>query len=294
MGDDFRPANRSGFFARHGNTIIISVLAAVTLVVGVLSVRQTHPELLSGLLGTGPDPAAAAAPVPVTPTVDLAHPFAGTAVEGWADGEAGIVAPAAAPLAGFTRAQVADALDRARRALISARIDPRVLHGTDVHLLADQFAAPKRAEVLTSPHLRTAIAEGSTLLDGVPVKVTGTMTVQAGRRGELIIDMNHSFAYAFTPRNRAVLTGPMQIISVVRAQAQYGFYGLADWPGVGRGLIPLDHSRFFYSMSCSAAVRGYLAPADAELVNPGGDTPEEDRKRIFDPSLPMPDPKGTC
>jgi hypothetical protein len=132
--------------------------------------------------------------------VDLAQPFAGTPAAGWSDGESGIVMPEAVPTNGFTVAQVTEALNLARKALVTALVDPKVIRGEELDRLAALFA-PDAGDVRDpAVTYRTKISPIHQLLP-VPPKVNMVVTVGPGNGGELAIHTRYAVAYAFAPED---------------------------------------------------------------------------------------------
>ena len=129
-----------------------------------------------------------AAPAPSgTPTpggAETASPFAGTPAEHFAEGEAGIVLPAAEPVGDFTAEEVAEALEQVRQALIAARLDETMLvdHNPEkfLSLLAPDHQVGRRLEFDNGEFASyaTQIAPGVELAP-VPPRVHGTITYEA-------------------------------------------------------------------------------------------------------------------
>ncbi|MFE2752832.1 hypothetical protein ACFXGA_12635 [Actinosynnema sp. NPDC059335] len=143
--------------------------------------------------------------------VDPARPFAGTPVEGWADGEAGVVVPRAEAFGEFTADQVAAAYERVRWAVVTSRLDRRVVEGHDVEpflgLLAPDLQDHMRP-LFDGRHdveaglVVTRVAREWPLLPVAP-KVSGSMRAEAGKAGELVVHTNYAIAYAFATPSRA-------------------------------------------------------------------------------------------
>lgn len=122
---------------------VVTTLVGLGMVAVVLGVVA-----LVAMPGRPPaQPAADRVPVIVpTPsaTATAADPFAGTKVDHWPAGAAGVVAPSAKAVGAFSAAQVRDAYARTERYLRAALLDRRVLYGRSL--------TPVRAAV--DPRLR--------------------------------------------------------------------------------------------------------------------------------------------
>lgn len=228
--------------------------------------------------------------------VDLARPFAGTPVEGWADGEAGVVVPRAEAFGEFTADRVAAAYERVRWAVVTSRLDRRVVEGHDVEpflgLLAPDLQDHMRP-LFDGRHdveaglVVTRVAREWPLLPVAP-KVSGSMRAEAGKAGELVVHTNYAVAYAFATAEPGRLTGPMDIVALDRVRMTYVVRSGPTFRDGSHGLWTGESSGFRYSMSCEAADRGFLAPAIADRRAPVGADAREDPEHYFDPDRPMP------
>jgi hypothetical protein len=207
--------------------------------------------------------------------VDLDEPFAGTTAESWADGAAGVVAPEPRPVGAFSADQVAAAYGRVREAVVAARLDRRVVRDHDLEPFFALFAPDLRDSLRTLFDGRndgeaalavTRVDKGARLADVEP-KVRGEMTAEAGPDGELVVRTDYTFAYAFTPDRPEDVRGPLDVVALSRFQVRYALR--TGDPGV-EGLWADASAGTFHSIACSAAKRGYLAPASAEPSLPPG------------------------
>ncbi|WP_130348175.1 hypothetical protein [Herbihabitans rhizosphaerae] len=229
--------------------------------------------------------------------VDLAAPFTGTHAAGWANGDAGIVAPPAAPIGKHTAAQVADAYARVRTLLIATRLDRAVIERHDLAPVLALISPDERAHLLklvrekpgTAYAQVTRIAPGFRLLPVAP-KVSGRMWAAPGPDGELIVHTDYLFAYAFHADAPKKLADVHDIVSVDRFQAAYPLYVGDQWTVGSRGLAFGEISSYHYSMACGALKRGELAPAHSEQT-PGGT--KDDPRKFYDPAAPLPS-ESTC
>jgi hypothetical protein len=146
-----------------------------------------------------------------------ANPFLGTREDVWADGAAGVVAPAARPAGPFTAAQVSAAYATTRKLLIASALDRQTLLGGQPTAFARLLSASQRATFLaglgrlgvsTSGYplsTRTWIvsfAPGTTALVGTVIKAHGTMSArvvtESGKK-VLTVEVRYLFAYAVEP-----------------------------------------------------------------------------------------------
>ncbi|MET0136468.1 MAG: hypothetical protein ABW215_23015 [Kibdelosporangium sp.] len=233
--------------------------------------------------------------------VDFDRPFTNTPAATWADGEAGIVAPAAAAIGPFTVQQVSEALTKVRQAVITSRLDRSVLEQHDVErylkLLAKDSQKNMRPVFGDNPHeahaYATRLAGGHKLLPAAP-KVQGKMWAEQGTRpGELVVHTNFVFAYAFDPAGTAKLADVMDIVAVDRWDVDYSVLTGRYAPS-SLGIWPVRSQGFTYSMGCQALRAGYLAPAYSERrANAAVNSPARDREEYFDPASTLP-ASSTC
>ncbi|ONI85671.1 hypothetical protein ALI22I_28300 [Saccharothrix sp. ALI-22-I] len=207
--------------------------------------------------------------------VDLDEPFAGTTAAPWADGAAGVVVPEARQVGTFPADQVEAAYQRVREAVVAARLDRRVVQEHDLEPFFGLFAPDLRDSLRVlfdgrndgeAALVVTRVAEGSRLAEVEP-KVRGEMAAEAGPGGELVVRTDYTFAYAFTPDRPEAVRGPMDVVALSRFQVRYAIR--TGDPGV-TGLWADASAGSLHSIACSAAKRGYLAPAFTEPSLPPG------------------------
>ncbi|MBC6449716.1 hypothetical protein [Actinokineospora xionganensis] len=289
---DIRRLRRKG---KRRRRMVSALLVVAIAAAGYLMYQR-------GLFAPGqPAPAASAPSTTVTTkvpdvVVDLNQPFVGTAAAGWADGEAGIVAPAAQPIGKHTAEQVADAYVKARQVVIAARLDRKVVEGHDIERILDLLAPGARAEtrpILADPSKSdawaTRVANGYPLLPVAP-KVNGHMSATVDGDGDLVVHTDYVFAYAFHTDRPRDLHGAMDIVAMTRWKADYRMLG-ATWPKSQRGIWLGPHDGFTYSMACGAAAKGMLAPWYSEYrvsAPPASHEPEF----YFDVTKPITDEDG--
>ncbi|WP_309115105.1 hypothetical protein [Saccharothrix sp.] len=285
-----RRRRKARWRARSGKVVsAVALVAIAALLFGLY--RQ-------GVLGFGEAGNTAAAPTTtgkVAPVarVDPERPFEGTPAAGWADGAAGIVVPEAQPVGEFSAEQVADAYQRTKAALIASRLDRKAVEGHDVSAFIDLFAEDQQEHLRTDfdgthdPEVSivvTRIAKGQQLLPVEP-KVSGTMRAEAGEEGELVVRTNYVVAYAFATALPVV--DPMEIVSVVRVEADYLVRSGNRFRPASRGLWRGAMKGFNYSIACEASKTGFIAPWITEVARRSGDPAEHEREYYFDHTKPL-------
>jgi hypothetical protein len=285
-----RRRRRGRWFA--GVLVVLAVGAVV-----VLLVRSSVFQPVAGDQARG-GPAVAVADDPAA-MLDVHRPFASTPAAKWADGDAGIVLPETKAVSGFSSAEVADAVRSVRDVLVASRLDPRLLTEHDPAGFLDLLAPDARRQLAPLfddgrarevQSLVSMVAVGNPLLP-VDAKVSGSMSVDDGDAGELVVHTNYVFAYAFQPQKPTRLVDAMNVIVIVRADVDYVLRGGDRWTPSSRGLWYGDASGFSYSIGCDSYRKGYLAPAATEPSV--SDAPVGGGAQYFDPTAPLP-PAGGC
>lgn len=230
------------------------------------------------------------APVEEVFRLDPQRPFRNTPADAWADGEAGVTPPAAAPVGAFGAEQVAAAYEQVKKAVVVSRLDRAVIQDHDVERFIGLLAVDLQDHVrqlydgrhdAEASMVVTRIAKGQRLLPAAP-KVNGTMTAEAGQPGEIVVRTNYVFAYAFESDKPA--TTPMDVVAVRRISATYVVRGGDAFSPESSGLWTDATDGYDYSIACEASEQGFLAPGISERrkVDDGTDYgPPED---YFDPN----------
>jgi hypothetical protein len=205
------------------------------------------------------------------PADPFRRPTGSASADHWADGAAGIVPPAAAPVGGFTRAQVAAAYETTRKLLIAANLDKQTLLGGPPTAFASLLTAKQRAIFLAglnksgvdkygSPLSTRAwvasFAPGSADLIGNVIKVHGTMSARAVTRSGtvvLAIEVNYLFAYAVEPPHE-----PTDWTRIV--DHEYGTIDFAHWDGRAGALQPWDNATIGRAGAQCGTGDGYIHP----------------------------------
>ncbi|WP_328661402.1 hypothetical protein [Nocardia salmonicida] len=225
--------------------------------------------------------------------VDLARPFVDTPADSWAEGETGIVPPAAVAIGRYSADQVATVMGAVRRLIATSRLNRYVIETHDAEpVLA--LLAPHQAEEMRTQRanneagnwrLSVRIARGYELLPVTP-RATGTMAVLVNAKGELVIRTNYLVAYAFDAPDPSSLDGPLDIVAVDRWEADYIWVDDERYDAGSQGIYYGDFRGFQYSVNC-ALPSGIIAPAysDPTTVRPHG--PNAPPESYFDPNAPM-------
>jgi hypothetical protein len=284
---------RTGDRGRTGTVLLLTVLLVVVAL--VIWFGYVHSSSSAGSTRGTPPPNGAPAPSRATqltgtilpigwyaqpqpelfidPFAQPPHdPFIRTPADHWAADAAGIVAPAARPVGGFSAAQVAAAYATARKLVIAANLDKQTLRGGPPAEFARLLTRAQRATFLTglakagtdtygNPlSTRTWVASfapGSTDFIVDIVKVHGTMTARTVERSGtvvLAIMVNYLFAYAIEPPHHAA--DWMLVVD-----HQYGDIDFARWDDPGGALEPWDHAIIAKADVQCGAGDGFIHPA---------------------------------
>jgi hypothetical protein len=246
----------------------ILVVAVIAVAVLVLAVRP--------MLSPSPAPVVAA---PTTAAPVAADPFAGTPAASYPQGAAGITLPAAAPVPGFTAAQVSSALGQVRRALIAGRLDDRMLTGHDPARLVALVAPAQRDKI--SESFRTAEFAGyATWIDpAVPLdarqqpRVSGRATVTSvtvGGLRTLRVTTNFIWVYAFDRADHP--------LAAAHDEVNWEFPATSRLRAADQGMWIGDTTSYAALVDCAAAQRGLLAPTRAGEGDPA---PSEDPNALL-------------
>ncbi|MFK4144312.1 hypothetical protein [Streptomyces sp. NPDC004065] len=196
---------------------LIGVPLAVAVAVVVI-----RPSLIPGdpFGAGGPAAADSAPPLPAEtarPTgppsaapgvATLAHPFAGSPAERWADGADGIVVPEGRATGAFSARQVAGALAQTKKLLVAANLDPATLRGehpTAALAVLDPRQPKVRARLEAA--LRDPSRENDPLTlfsrfdprevrpAGDVVKLRGRMTFRESAHESVTVHADYTFVY---------------------------------------------------------------------------------------------------
>ena len=232
-----------------------------------------------------------------------ADPFLGTPANDWADGAAGIVAPPAGSVGGFTAAQVAAAYATTGELVDAASLDMRTLLGGQPAALERLLTARQRATFtagldahgvgkdgrpLSTRSWVASFAPGTAQLDGGVIKVSGTMdavAVTESGRQVLRVEVNYSFVYAVEPPHDT--TDWSRVVT-----RQYGSVDFARWDDPHGVLEPWDKTVVdpLSGVACGPA-DGYIHPA---YPSNGSITAQQSRLVIRPYSRALPAASGAC
>ena len=232
-----------------------------------------------------------------------ADPFLGTPANGWADGAAGIVAPPAEPVGGFTAAQVAAAYATTGELVAAASLDRQTLLGGPPAALERLLTPGQRATFtaglgahglgkdgrpLSTRSWVASFAPGTAQLDGSLIKVSGTMNAVAvteSHRQVLRVEVSYAFVYAVEPPQNT--TDWTRVVT-----RQSGSVDFARWNDPRGALEPWDKTVVdpLSGVACGPA-DGYIHPA-----YPGnGSTSAEQSRLVIQPySRARPAASGAC
>lgn len=174
--------------------------------------------------------------------------------------------PAVTAVNSFPAQKVTQALTKAREAFIAAFLDRRVIQDGNVEVLAAGFAPDTRKHQREDTANRIRIAPGFRLLPVSP-KVTGSMSVEPGDRGELKIRANYAVAYAFDIDDPKRIEDVMDIVAVVRLDWRYVYRDGGTFEAGSRGAVA--GRRHHQPLLLHGVQTPRTAPAGARLQREG-------------------------
>jgi hypothetical protein len=233
-----------------------------------------------------------AAPLPTVtpPAFTLSSPFAGSPAEGFADGAAGIVVPAAHAVGSYSAAEVRAAYATVRKLLIAGHLNTTVLAGGSPKAFARLLIPNERSwfeKNLNTPGTReyvrssrawvTSFDPGTTALVGNVIKVHGFMKAAARRykhTAVLSIHADYLFVYPIQQAGGPASTR-MRIVARTVLTVQF-----ATWTDPGGSLEPFISSALGGPAGILCGINdGYVHPAF-----PGGPpSPEKSSGKPVDP-----------
>ncbi|MEU0385931.1 hypothetical protein [Streptomyces chartreusis] len=299
---------------RAGRRRTLWTVLGVTVAVAV-AVVALKPSLLPGdpfatgdsqATGTSPLPAETTAPSappaasdPETPTLD--KPFAGSPALRWADGEAGIVPPAAKAVGTVSEDRVEQALKLTKKLLVGANLDPKAVRGARPEV-ALSVLDPKQPDVLD--HLDTALRSPSRKHDPVTlfsrfdpdevrpvgdvIKTRGRMTFKKGSQGGVAVHADYTFVY---PVVRA--DGPTEVTrTIVRRVLDVELADPARYRVTEGRLLLMEYDQEIGNSSCDVH-DGYLHP-EFPSSEPTGTTPSGPTTDPYDRSRDIDHDQDDC
>ncbi|MFF6806599.1 hypothetical protein [Streptomyces sp. NPDC012616] len=271
----------------------------VAVALGLVAVA-VRPSLLPGdPFGTGEPGAAAASPLPAetaaptaapgavpdqTPTID--RPFAGSPALAWADGEAGVVLPAARAVGSASKERVTKALELTRRLLVGANLDPKTLRG-ERPTVALSVLDPKQPNLLDdldaflrSPDrthdpltLFSRFDPDETRVVGAVVKTRGRMTYKNGKHDGVTVHADYTFVYPVRPAE-----GPPEVTrTIVRRVVDVELPDPAHYDVTPGRLLVVRYDEELFNSACDVH-DGFLHPRfrSAEPTGPAQTGPTVD------------------
>lgn len=249
----------------------LKAAAAIVLVAG-LALVALRPELVIDKL-TGEAGGRQTAAPPDRPT--LKDPFRGSPAAQWAEGAAGIEVPAATAVGGLGQEQVGQALEKAKRFLVAANLDPAVLRG-ERPKAALELLDPRQPEVpqrversLAQPGAENPPVTLFTRFDpaevqpvGDVVKVRGSMRVEAGEPGEALVVTDYTFVHPMTKGDGSVQR------TIVRRQVTFALLDPARWDTTEGRLQLRRYDSEWSNVRCEAT-GGFLHPDFPQVVSGG-------------------------
>ncbi|MGW7169263.1 hypothetical protein ACWGH3_29055 [Streptomyces sp. NPDC054884] len=253
----------------------------VALALGVVAVAL-RPSLLPGdPLGTGEPKTAAVTPLPAetvaptaapgavpdqVPTID--RPFAGSPALAWADGEAGVVLPAARPVGSASKERVSEALQLTRKLLVGANLDPKTLRG-ERPAAALAVLDPKQPGLLDdidaflrSPDrthdpltLFSRFDPDEARVVGDVVKTRGRMTYKKAGRDGVTVHADYTFVYPVRPAE-----GPPEVTrTIVRRVVDLELPDPAHYDVTPGRLLLVRYDEELFNSACDVH-DGFLHP----------------------------------
>lgn len=260
----------------RGRRRLVGAVVGV-VVLAALAVVAVRPSLVLDRLPGGDDASA-------------------TPAERWAEGADAIEVPAAKPLSGMSKDDVAFALRRTKELLVAANLDPAVLRGERPDEALDVLD-PKQPELL--PKLRRSLSDpdadhdplrlftrfdpAETRLAGDVVKVRGRMTLAAGEPGVVKVDADYTFVYPLVRAGDA--DGPVAR-TIIRRVLTLTLNDPAKW-NVTEGKLLVEKYFSEYGNTDCDVYDGYLHPGFPDDDGPGGARPTGPPTDPYDRSRPL-------
>ncbi|MET7803117.1 hypothetical protein [Micromonospora chersina] len=276
------------------------LLAFVGVVGGAVLVSMPSARGRPVVFPTFGPPSGAPSPTSAAPAATSAAPprasgpFDGTPAAAFPQGQAGIVLPAAKRTGPFTEKQVAAALAKVRKVLVTARLDRQFMTGDDPEPLVRQFARDARAGLRkafasdTFAAYATRVAPGARLTADQP-RVQGRISYRATKDDDgiriLAVTTNFVWSYAF----RTTSTVPGDALVVVHDTVVWSVPHPDDVESSSTGLWIEDANAYAANVDCAAYDKGLLDLGTHSFDGPDG----PDLDAVFDPAatLDLPD---TC
>ncbi|MFI7221472.1 hypothetical protein [Micromonospora maritima] len=279
---------------RHSLALLGGTLVLVLLVcfgaAGLLSYEGSqrpaaHPTISPP---SGEQAVSSASPPPA------AGPFDGTPAAGFAEGAAGIALPRAKRTGAFTEKQVADALAKVRKALVTGRLDRAFFTAKDPERLVRQFAPDARAGLRddfstgAAVSYATQLAPGSRLTADQP-RVRGRVSYRATKDagGIRVLEVTTNFVWAYPFLTASVAPGDGVV--VVHDTVVWSVAHPDDVKRSSAGLWIDKADSYGSNIDCAAFDKGLLRLGTPSLGGPADPDPDA----VFDPDKTLDLPE-TC
>jgi hypothetical protein len=195
------------------------------------------------------------------------------------------VLPRAVQVGAWSAADVGKVLRQTRNILVTARLDPRTVEKGDLapylRLLAPATRPMVRKQIVAGGlaiGYVTRLAPGYALDPDAAVRVAGTMSVRAGKDGQLVVSADYVWVYPVRGGKPITNGAPGSTLVLLRASESYEWYRPEAIGPADRGLRPGVGSVYTWNVNCSLVTKGLLAlpvpgptnrPADRAAYNPG-------------------------
>jgi hypothetical protein len=221
----------------------------------------------------------------------LADAFDQTTAAGYPQGAAGIQAPTATAVPGFTVAEVEADLAKVRQLLIAGRTDEKLMTGHDVSALIAMYAKDTRGDLQKDfdkhdfLYYATLIAKGQSY-SGI-VRDKGTITFEGVAESDggrtLKVTANFVWVYGFMGR----YDQPGDHLVSLREQTSWRFYSSKDFEAQP-GDVYLDKSDYFaYNIDCGLFKDGFLALGQPTTKGHSTADPDKEFAQVLDPGTSM-------
>ncbi|MET8907408.1 hypothetical protein [Micromonospora sp. NPDC004551] len=220
--------------------------------------------------------------------------FDGTPAADFPEGAAGITLPAAKRTGPFSEKQVAAALTKVRKALVTSRLDRSFITSKDPDRLLRQFAPDARADLREDfgsdafATYATRLAPGARITADEP-RVKGRISYRAAKdaQGIRILEVTSNFVWAYAFHTSGGLPGDGVV--VVHDTVVWSVPHPGDVRSVSNGLWIEKADSYGSNIDCAAYDKGLLDVGTPSFGGPADPDPDA----VFDPdrTLDVPD---TC
>jgi hypothetical protein len=222
-------------------------------------------------------------------------PFAGTPAQHYPKGADGIMPPSPRQIGSWSSDDVQRVVGKAREALIAARLDPKMVQKGDPSTYLAAISEGARNTVSASLRTGDALGYVSRLAPGyrllAPIRAEGSMTVNLGPKGELVIAADYIWIYPLGgPAVPGAGQGPGAKLVVVHTIETYQWFPPKGIAKKDTGLRPGAGKLYTFNMDCELARTGLLGLP--RKVVPGAATAADDK--AYDPATKPEELPNTC